>query len=309
MVDELHKYYKNVTQEQVTLYLSLCQTCRNKNKNCFINQAKRSAKKAKNNKPNSKKAIDIENIPKYQIELIDFSKESDNGQKYILVYRNLTSDYIQLRTLKNNDIHQDIVPSLLDIFTIFGIPCILFSTLGLDFLKNLTAEIHQEWPSIKILPGELPNFLTCETERDSLFENIKNRLNEWKKANKTCNWSKGVRFVQLLKNKSCTRTSRTLPHDWLFRSPFSEGLKSLLLESELKNINTEEDLKSFINFEKEGVAETSNDSFEEPSLEKRQKLNDDNSKNLVDFCHNLLVNDLLTPTSSESLYIKEEPSE
>ena len=64
-----------------------------------------------------------------QVDLIDMQTQGDNQYKFILVYQDHLTKFVQLRPLKTKTA-EEVAYVLLDIFTIFGAPSIFQSDNG-----------------------------------------------------------------------------------------------------------------------------------------------------------------------------------
>ena len=65
-----------------------------------------------------------------QMDLIDFQTCPDGEFKWLLVYQDHFTKFVQLRPLKNKTA-VEVAKALLDIFSIFGVPAILQSDNGI----------------------------------------------------------------------------------------------------------------------------------------------------------------------------------
>ena len=63
------------------------------------------------------------------MDLIDFQTCADGEFKWLLVYQDHFTKFVQLRPIQSKGAH-DVAEALLDIFSIFGVPAILQSDNG-----------------------------------------------------------------------------------------------------------------------------------------------------------------------------------
>lgn len=119
----LNEKYANISQEIVTLFIEGCENCqlkRNKIKKGLV------VKPIISNHFNSR----------CQIDLIDLQSRPDDNYKFILVYQDHLTKYIQLKALKTKTA-KEVAYNLIDIFTQFGSPCILQSDNGREFANQV----------------------------------------------------------------------------------------------------------------------------------------------------------------------------
>ena len=137
---ELQKKYKNITVEQIMIYLNLCETCQ-----------KKSSMKRKGLV--IRPMICNEMNTRCQIDLIDMQSQADKDYKFIFVYQDHLTKFVQLRSLKTKTA-EEVAYVLLDIFTIFGAPSILQSDNGREFSNRVIEEVCAMWPELKIVHGK-----------------------------------------------------------------------------------------------------------------------------------------------------------
>lgn len=140
MEKELSTKYKNITREMIVIYLNLCEICQKKQ-----NVPKKGlvVKPILNNEMNSR----------CQVDLIDMQSQADEQYKFILVYQDHLTKFVQLRPLKSKRA-EEVAYVLLDIFTIFGAPSILQSNNGREFANNVIKELCSMWPELKMVHGK-----------------------------------------------------------------------------------------------------------------------------------------------------------
>ena len=113
MYKEVQKKYKNITQEHISLYLSICTCCLEKSS---------VPKKGVVVKP----MVFRDMNSRGQVDLIDMQSQADGEFKWILVYQDYLTKFVQLRANKSKRAVKVAYHSL-DIFCIFGAPAILQS--------------------------------------------------------------------------------------------------------------------------------------------------------------------------------------
>lgn len=111
MKAEISKQYSNITQEIISIYLSLCEVCH--------------LKRSKTRKGLTVKPIVHKEFnSRAQIDLIDMQSEADGEFKFILVYQDHLTKFVILRALTSKTA-LEVSKHVKDIFCIFGAPSIL----------------------------------------------------------------------------------------------------------------------------------------------------------------------------------------
>ncbi|CAK1553113.1 unnamed protein product [Leptosia nina] len=212
---ELNLRFKNVTREMISLYLSVCPQCEKKTTKCT--------------KPPAQECFS-----KGHIDII--SMETDNEYKYILVYQDFETSFVQLRSLKTENV-EEIANILLDIFTTFGAPCVLTNSRSRESLaESVVKHLHVMWPQVKMVHG-------LANHAQDLTDDIKQKLNTWL-AGHSGKWTEGLRFVQFMMNSEVE--SGQSAFEALFGIKAQMGLTSVLPEDILPSVNSEEDLETYL---------------------------------------------------------------
>jgi hypothetical protein len=180
MLRETRKKYKNITQNEVKLFLELCQPCQQKLKG---------PKKGIVVKPLLFKEMNS----RCQVDLIDFQSHPDGEHKFIMVYQDHLTKFVLLHALKNKTA-QEVAQKLVDIFTIIGAPSILQSDNGWEFRNQIVESLKSIWPELKIVHGK-PRHSQSQGSVERANQDIENMLTTWMQDNKTGCWAKGLRFV------------------------------------------------------------------------------------------------------------------
>ncbi|KAL4089899.1 hypothetical protein QTP88_024835 [Uroleucon formosanum] len=69
----------------------------------------------------------------------------------------------------------------------------------------------------------------------------------WMRDNNTLKWSKGLRFIQVMKNRANHKNIKRSPYEALFGCKMKVGLETLFLPADiLKDLNNEESLLKFV---------------------------------------------------------------
>jgi len=110
---ELGSKYGGITREAISIFISLCEPCQLKRK-----QPKKGlvVKPILSNTMNSR----------CQVDLIDMQTQPDGDFKFIFVYQDHLTKFVQLRALKTKTA-KEVAEKLYEIFMTFGAPHILQS--------------------------------------------------------------------------------------------------------------------------------------------------------------------------------------
>jgi len=79
--------------------------------------------------------------------------QPDGNYKFILVYQDHLTKFVNLRPLSNKRA-EEVAYVLLDIFTTFGAPAILQSYNGREFSNKIVEELCSMWKDLKIVHGK-----------------------------------------------------------------------------------------------------------------------------------------------------------
>ncbi|XP_063290440.1 zinc finger protein 420-like [Pelobates fuscus] len=228
MIKQLNTLYTNITQAQIKMFLDLCEPCQQKQK---------SAKKGIVVKP----IISSHFNCRCQVDLIDFQSQPDGKFKFLLVYQDHLTKFVVLKPLTSKQA-DEVAYNLLDIFLLFGAPSILHSDNGREFCNKILESVTQLWPEIKMVNGK-PRHSQSQGSVERANQDIENMLTTWMADNQTNKWSEGVRFVQFMKNRAYHSAIKRSPYEAMFGCPAKVGLSSIIPQSVLHSINTEEDLE------------------------------------------------------------------
>ncbi|XP_025423809.1 KRAB-A domain-containing protein 2-like [Sipha flava] len=201
----LNSKYKNITRETIMLYLGSCEFCQKKS------STSKNRLEVKHSAPEEKNSRCCE------IGVIDMQTQPDGNYKFILVYQDHLTKFVNLRPLTHQRAHGEVACALLDIFTIFGAPTILQSDNGGKFANEVIEELWNTWKDLKmILKKPRHSQSQGSVEHDS--QEVKLMLGTWLQNNKTKKWSEGLKLVQLMKNRSFHRGIKCSPYEAMFVS-------------------------------------------------------------------------------------------
>ena len=230
MIKETQLKYKNVTTECIMIYLNLCTSCLKKSK---------VAKKGLVVKPMLFKEMNS----RAQVDMIDMQSQPDGDYKWILVYQDHFTKFVQIRPTKSKRA-TEVAYNLLDTFCTFGAPSVLQSDNGREFSNSVIEELKDMWDGLKIVHGK-PRHSQSQGSVERANRDIEDMMSTWMDSNSTDKWADGLRFVQCMKNRA------------MFGQPMKVGLKTSNPPDEaVESLQTEEDLDILINsitsVEKEG---------------------------------------------------------
>lgn len=232
LMSETSKKYANITKEMINLFLSMCECC----------QMKRTKKKKG---LVSKPILHHEMNSRCQVDLIDMQSQCDAGNKFIMVYQDHLTKFVILRALQTKRA-EEVAYNLVDIFTLFGAPCILHSDNGREFVNKVILELTELWPELKLVHGK-PRHSQSQGSVERANQDIENMLATWCRDNNTQKWSEGLRFIQFMKNRALHSGIKMSPYKAMFGIEPRVGLRtSTLSEEVISNMRTEEDLEEVI---------------------------------------------------------------
>ena len=232
MVKETGTKYKNITAECIMIYLNLC-----------IPRLKKSKvpKKGLVVKP----MVFSEMNSRAQVDLIDMQSQADGENRWIFVYQNHLTKFVQLRPVTSKRA-PEIAYQLLGVFSIFGAPNILQSDNGREFVNSIIEELRSMWKGLKIVHGK-PRHSKSQGSVERANRDIEDMLTTWLHSNSRTHWADGLRFIQVMKNRSYHEGLKYSPYEAMFRQPMKVGLKTSNVPNETINeIQTEEELEKII---------------------------------------------------------------
>ena len=140
LLHDLSSKFFNVGYRLVSMYLATCMACDEKRK--------------RPRKSVVVKPIVSEDLnSRAQVDLVCFESEKDGDFKYILTYQDHLSKFVSLRALKTKRA-QEVAYHLIEIFCVFGAPCVLQSDNGREFTSSVITECVAMWPDLKLVHGK-----------------------------------------------------------------------------------------------------------------------------------------------------------
>jgi len=224
---ELKKKYCNVTRQIINLFL--CEQCQLKKK---IPKHGLVVQPILSDYMNSR----------CQVDLIDMQSEPDKDYRFIMNYQDHLTKFTILRPLKTKTA-EEVAYQLMDIFCLFGAPCILQSDNGREFVNKIIKSLADMWPGMKLVNGK-PRHSQSQGSVERSNQDIRDMLVAWMADNNTEKWSEGLRFIQSKKNRALHSVIKTSPYEAMFGSAQKIGLADSSLSSDMYfSIETEEELE------------------------------------------------------------------
>ncbi|XP_025262931.1 KRAB-A domain-containing protein 2-like [Camponotus floridanus] len=88
-----------------------------------------------------------------QLDLTDMQSEPDKDYRFIMNYQDHLTKFTILRPLKTKTA-EEMAYQLIDIFCLFGAPCILQSDNGREFVNKIIKSLADMWPGMKLVNGK-----------------------------------------------------------------------------------------------------------------------------------------------------------
>ncbi|XP_022177881.1 KRAB-A domain-containing protein 2-like [Myzus persicae] len=244
MEHSIKQKYKNITRDIIVLYLQLCEICNKKHAH---------PKKGLVIKPILSKTFNS----RAQVDLIDMQSNKDGNFKFILVYQDHFTKFVSLRPLKTKTA-SEVAYNLIDIFCIFGAPCILQSDNGREFVNHIINDLVLMWDGLKIVHGK-PRHSQSQGSVERANQDIEKIIYAWMEENQSRKWSEGLRFCQFAKNNAYHAGIKQPPYEAMFGKKVSLGLKMSFLPNDIiNNVNDENDLLQFVENENENEMDVLN---------------------------------------------------
>jgi len=264
MEHELNNKYKNITREAIMLYLNLCESCQKKGSTIKVVILV------------VKPIISKEMNSRCQIDLIDMQAQPDGNYKFILVYQDHLTKFVNLRPLHHKRA-EEVAYVLLDIFTTFGAPAILQSDNGREFANKVVEELCSMWKDLKIVHGK-PRHSQSQGSVERANQDVENMLGTWLQDNKTKKWSEGIKFIQFMKNRAYYHGIKSSPYEAMFGSMAKIGLNNCILPMHVvARLKTEEDLEKALNTIEEEENKEKNKDNEVITVENEENYNSEDA--------------------------------
>ena len=237
MEREIRKKFKNVSRATIQAFIAGCVNCEKK-------------------KSNKRKGLVVKPIvhanmnSRAQLDLIDMQSDPDGDYRFIFVYQDHLTKFVVLKPLRNKTANE-VAVHLLDVFTLFGAPCILQTDNGREFKNAVVESVQQLWPELKIVHGKARHSQS-QGSVERANRDVEEMLYTWLRDQdkESQKWSEGLRFVQFMKNRSLHSGIRRSPYEAMFGVPARIGLEHTTLPREMWHlIENEEDLQEALDDE------------------------------------------------------------
>ena len=136
-----------------------------------------------------------------QVDMIDMQSQPDGDYKWILVYQDHLTKFVQIRPTKSKRA-TEVAYNLLDTFCTFGAPSVLQSDNGREFSNSVIEELKDMWDGLKIVHGK-PRHSQSQGSVERANRDIEDMLSTWMDSNLKCS-----------------------PHEAMFGQPMKVGLKT-----------------------------------------------------------------------------------
>ena len=181
-----------------------------------------------------------------QVDLIDYQASPDGEYKYIMVYQDHFTKFVQLQPLKSKTANE-VKKSIEEIFDDFGPPKILHTDNGREFKNSLIDSFINDYPGLSIVHGR-PRHSQSQGSVERANQDVEHILCAWMADNTTKEWVLGVRKVQAIKNNRYHSTLKNSPYKCLFGVDYLQRS----MESTVTNISSDEDEEFEDNLEMTG---------------------------------------------------------
>uniref|UniRef100_A0A0L8G2U1 Integrase zinc-binding domain-containing protein n=1 Tax=Octopus bimaculoides TaxID=37653 RepID=A0A0L8G2U1_OCTBM len=183
MIEELNHQCKNITQNEIKLFLSVCE----------LSQQKRN----KGKKGTVVKPMVFSHFnSRCQVDLIDFQFQPDGNYKYIFVYQNFLTKFVDLRPLQTKR-----APGSCSIYFYC---LVIYVFCSLTTARNSVINID----NLKITWLELKIVMVNQS-----IVRVKVALTTGMQNNQSTSWSHKLRFIQFMKNRVLHSGIKRTPYE------------------------------------------------------------------------------------------------
>jgi len=180
-----------------------------------------------------------------QVDLIDMQSQADGEYRFIMVYLDHVTKFVQIRASKTKRA-EEVAKHIIDIFCIFSAPMILQSENGREFVNQIINDLKCMWDNLKIVHDKLRHSQS-QGSFDRANQDTQNILTTWMQTNNSESWSESLRFVQLMKNRAFHSGIKRSPYQAMCGNDIKIGLSTSILPPEaINNISSEEDLEKVL---------------------------------------------------------------
>lgn len=210
MLYELNTGYKNITSQQIVIFVQCCEVCEKK-------------------KSGMKKGVVVKPLvfsqfnSRAQLDLIDLQSQPDRDFHFVFVYQDHLTKFVVLRALTSKR-SEEVLSHITDVFSLLGPPSTLQTDNGREFRNKDVDSLQQRWPGLKIVHGK-PRHSQSQGSVERCNQDIERMLFSWMTDNETSKWSEGLNFVQFSKNNAYHSGINRTPYEALFGHRARVGLK------------------------------------------------------------------------------------
>ena len=140
--------------------------------------------------------------------LINMDSFSDINFPFLLIYRDVVSQFMISRPLKSKNI-TEVATELVRILHIIGAPLFINSTITRSFMERILTAVYSIWPECPTVYGQ-----QLINERHAEFSRL---LDKWLHDNPTRSWTMGASFVCSFLNSQFNRDVNGVPYSLIFR--------------------------------------------------------------------------------------------
>ena len=198
---EVKKSYAGIRFPLIGLYIEACTTC----------FTRKPLKKPIAGKPII--SLGFLTRLRVQVDLIDMTSRPDNDFHYIMHARDHFSKFSWAYPLVNKTA-AGVVERLMTIFTQFGLPKILQSDNGHEFVATVITELKYIWTDLLIIHG-CPRHPQSQGCIERANGDLEIKLSKWIQDNQK-RWRSGLPLFVYGMNTSVSSTTKTTPYEIVF---------------------------------------------------------------------------------------------
>lgn len=223
MVERLRAGYCNVTKEAVMTYLKLCAVCARKTRRSAASATDGGGARADDAWP---RTPDEFVGSRALIELIDMQAHEVDGYRFVVNHRDDATKFTHLVPVRSIR-PEAVAVGLLDVYAAFGVPAVLESRCGREYVESVIEHVRSAWPADCCLRIE---YAECRGPSSSwpgcgATPPVGDALEDWMARNDCHDWPVALKFLQLQVN-CCFDPGKTFAES--FRTSLNDRSESLL---------------------------------------------------------------------------------
>ncbi|CAF0723680.1 unnamed protein product [Adineta steineri] len=197
---EIKRLYAGIPHQAICIYINMCDTC----------QTRRSFPTPISGKP----IVSLGFLTRLQVDLIDMRSVSYNIYNFIMHAKDHFTKFSWLYALPSKEAI-NVANNLRNIFYTFGLPKILQSDNGKEFVAKIILDLKLNWPDLIIINGR-PRHPQSQglVERSNAV--VQHMIGKWLEKNKTSNWPDALGPVMLAINNSISQSTKKSPYEMVF---------------------------------------------------------------------------------------------